>query len=96
MLGFEAEEKTGGEVFDVVHTPGGKSITISGSLFVSARIRLKIKERQILSKMHFKPIGSSAVVELHKLTDYNSGHRDEEQLHFHFLGKAFELPAPLM
>ena len=41
---------------------------ISGSLFVSARIRLKIKERQILSKMHFKPIGSSAVVELHKLT----------------------------
>ena len=69
---------------------------ISGSLFVSARIRLKIKERQILSKMHFKPIGSSAVVELHKLTDYNSGHRDEEQLHFHFLGKAFELPAPLM
>ena len=24
VLGFEAEEKTGGEVFDVVHTPGGK------------------------------------------------------------------------
>ena len=46
--------------------------------------------------MHFKSIDSSAVVELHKLTDYNSGHRDEEQLHFHFLGKAFELPAPLM
>ena len=72
------------------------SIMIWASLFVSARNWLKIKERQILSKMHFKPIGSSAVVELHKLTDYNSGHRDEEQLHFHFLGKAFELPAPLM
>ena len=28
VLGFEAEEKTGGEVFDVVHTPGGKSITM--------------------------------------------------------------------
>ena len=26
------------------------------------------KRKQILSKMHFKPIGSSAVVELHKLT----------------------------
>ena len=47
---------------------------IKVSLFVSAKNRLKIKERQILSKMHFKPLGSSAVDELHKLTDYNSGH----------------------
>ena len=27
--------------------------------------------------MHFKSIDSSAVVELHKLTDYNSGHSKE-------------------
>ena len=40
--------------------------------------------------MHFKPLGSSAVVELHKLTDYISGHLFEEQFtsfnfHFHSL-----------
>ena len=35
--------------------------------------------------MHFKLPGSSAVDELHKLTDYNSGHCVEDQLHFHFL-----------
>jgi len=43
-------------------------LMIKVSLFVSAKTQLKIKERQILSKMHFKPQGSSAVVELHKLT----------------------------
>ena len=36
-------------------------------LFVSARKLLRIKEKQILFKMHFKPIGSSAVDELLKL-----------------------------
>ena len=46
--------------------------------------------------MHFKSIDSSAVVELHKLTDYNSGHCVKEQIHFRFLGKIFELPAYLM
>ena len=30
MLGFEAEEKTGGEVFDVVHTPGNIYIHTPG------------------------------------------------------------------
>ena len=60
-------------------------LMIKVSLFVSAKTQLKIKERQILSKMHFKPQGSSAVVELHKLTDYISGHLFEEQFHFHFI-----------
>ena len=49
------------------------------------------EDKSLLDKMHFKPIGSSAVVELHKLTDYNSGHCDKEQIHFRFLGKIFEL-----
>ena len=30
VLGFEAEEKTGGEVFDVVHTPGNIYIHTPG------------------------------------------------------------------
>ena len=46
-----------------------RRIAVDPGKLVSARNRLKIKERQIFSKMHFKPLGSSAVDELHKLTD---------------------------
>ena len=45
-----------------------RSVISSRHLFQPENV-LKIKERQILSKMHFKPIGSSAVDELLKLTD---------------------------
>ena len=67
-----------------------------GKLVCFSQKPIENKEDKSLDKMHFKPIGSSAVVELQKLTDYNSGHRDEEQLHFHFLGKIFELPVLAM
>ena len=40
----------------------------------SQKIESKYKKDKSLFKMHFKPLGSSAVDELHKLTDYNSGH----------------------
>ena len=75
---------------------GYSSISNLGKLVCFSQKPIENKQDKSLHKMHFKSIDSSAVVELHKLTDYNSGHRDEEQLHFHFLGKAFELPAPLM
>lgn len=37
--------------------------------------------------MHLKPAASSAVDELHKLTNYNSDHQRRIQIHFYFLGK---------
>ena len=41
--------------------------------------------------MHFESLDSSAVDELHKLTDYNSGHQLENQFYFHFLGKILDV-----
>ena len=56
-----------------------------GKLVCFSQKLIENKEHKSLHKIHFKSIDSSAVVELHKLTDYNSGHCIEDQLHFRFL-----------